>query len=184
MARRFPRVGLVLAIGTLLLQPASEALARRRPASSETKRTATLQFQLSLDQTSYSPSDQILARFSLKNTGAQPVWVTKRLYLSAQETPPAHRDVFLEITSPSGTLLRSTYTHQTGFPKCDDFEQLDPGKEVAGEGQHNLRSYFELKEPGTYQVVAVYENVFGPEIGLETFQGVVRSAPVTLTITQ
>ena len=189
MTRAFHQLGLVLAVGLLTVQPASEAFAKGR-APRESKPVASkdsasgLQFQLVFDNTTYGPNDQVLVRFTLKNTGAKPVWVTKRFYLSAHETPPTHRDVFLEVTSPAGKLLPGTYTHQTGFPKCDYFEQLDPGEEVAAEGQQNLRYYVELKEPGTYHVVGVYENVFGPEIGLETFQGTVRSAPVTFTVTQ
>lgn len=188
MTRTFYRLGLALAIGALVLQPAG-ALAKSRASRADKPVSSGggangLQFRLAFDKTTYAPNDPVLVRFTLKNTGAKPVWVTKRFYLSAQSVVPQHRDVFLEVTAPSGQSLPSTYTHQAGFPKCDVFEQLDPGEEVTAEGQQNLRYYFELKEPGAYQVVGVYENVFGPEIGLETFQGTVRSEPVTFTVTE
>ena len=189
MTRTSRQLGLVLAVGLLAVQPASDAFAKGR-APRESKPVAStdsasgLQFQLVFDKAAYGPNDQVLVRFTLKNTGAKPVWVTKRFYLSAQSIPPQHRDVFLDVTAPSGQALQSTSTVQTGVPKCDYFEQLDPGEEVAAEGQQNLRYYVDLKAPGTYHVVGVYENVFGPEVGLETFQGTVRSAPMTFTVTQ
>lgn len=178
------QAALALAIGALVLQPAGALAKSRAPRESKPALSGGLQFRLAFDNTTYAPNDQILVRFTLKNTGPTPVWVTKRFYLSAQRVAPLRRDVFLDVTSPSGQLLESTYTAETGFPKCDYFEQLDPGEEVVAEGQQNLRYYFELKEPGAYQVVGVYDNGFGSEIGLETFQGQVRSAPVAFTISE
>ena len=177
-------VGVVtLAVWILVSQPISEArTTRSRIPDVPTKPSVGLQLTLSFDKASYTASDPILLTLALQNIGTQAVWVTKRFFISAKEVPPQQRDVYLEATPPSGQALVSTYTYETGFPRTDLFIELRPGEEAAAEHQANLRYYFDCKEPGTYQVVAVYENVFGPELGLDTFRGMVRSAPASFTI--
>ena len=143
-----------------------------------------LEFHVVLDKSSYAPTDPILFRVALKNIGAKPIWVVSRFYVSAPQIAPQHRDVYLELLGPSGQPVTSPAKFETGFPKTDDFKELQPGADVAAQGQVNLRYLFDLKEPGTYRVTAVYENVFGPELGLDTFRGTLRSDPVTFTIQQ
>lgn len=185
---RVSGIVLIVTAGLLVFQTASEALAKRPPRakpdapSTRPAAAACLELTLTCDKASYNPSEPILLALALKNTGTQAVWVVTRFYISAKEVPPQRRDVYVEVTSPSGQPLPGAFTHQTGFPKSDYFVQLQPGEDAAAEGPRNLRAYVELKEPGTYQVTAVYENVFGPELGLDTFRGSVRSAPATFTI--
>lgn len=143
-----------------------------------------LEFHVRLEdpKPAYTRTDPLQVRFVLKNAGRKPVWVNTRFYAAAEAVPRNRRDAFLEVTAPSGGRLACAYAYETGLPKTDDFRQLDPGQEAASERPRDLRVYCDFNETGAYSVVAVYENVFGEEIGLDTFRGVLRSPPVSITI--
>lgn len=153
-------------------------------AQARSPKSPALEFRASLDKSSYAIGEPVMMSFALKNAGKQPVWVNTRFYLSSQSVPAEDREVFLILTSPSGKELPCTFTYPTGFPKSDYFKLLQPGEEAASEHPRDLRGFFELKEAGAYTVRAVYQNVFGAELGLETFKGTLESKPVTLTLTQ
>ena len=143
-----------------------------------------LEFHASFDKTSYTRNDPLLVTFTLKNAGKQPVWVNTRFYLSSQSAPDDDRDVSLILTSPSGKEIPCTFSYPTGFPKSDYFKLLQPGEEAASEHPRDLRGFFDLKEAGTYTVRAVYQNVFGAELGLDAAKGPLRSEPVAFAVTQ
>ena len=168
-------------VSGLLLIPMAAVAAARKP-SDPPPPASPLELKLFLDKSSYAPADPILVKLGLKNVSEQPLWIVARFYLSGPEVSSQHRDAYLEVVGPSGQSIAGTAKFETGLPKTDDFKELPPGGEVTGEGQVNLRYLFDVKEPGTYHVTAVYENVFGPELGLETFRGTLRSAPATFTI--
>lgn len=153
--------------------------AHARPAKS-----STLEFRAALDKPSYTRNDPIQVTFTLKNIGKQPVWVNSRFYLSSQTAPEDDREVYLILTSPSGKELPCTFTYPTGLPKSDYFKLLEAGQEAASEHPRDLRSFFELKEAGTYTVRAVYHNVFGAELGLDAVKDPLESKPVTFTISE
>ena len=152
--------------------------------SAEAAKQPKLEFRVSLDKPSYTSTDPIQAAFMLKNTGKRPVWVNTRFYLSSRSVAEEDREVYLILTSPSGTEVPCTFSYPTGLPKSDYFKRLEPGQEAAAESPRDLRGFFELKEAGTYTVRAVYQNVFGAELGLDAFTGTLRSEPVTFIISQ
>lgn len=139
---------------------------------------------IATDKSDYGPTEPITVSLTLKNTGAAPVYVNKRFYMSAEEMPKNQRDVYFVVTSPSGEKLPCKFAYPTGYPKTDYFESLGPGKEASAEYKRNLRGFFDFKEPGAYTITAYYENVFGAEIGLDVFTDKIQSNTVTVTITQ
>jgi len=144
--------------------------------------SGNLKFSVSLDKNEYKPKDPINVTFKLENEGKEPVYVNKRFYLSSENMPKERRDVFLIVTSPSGAKLPCKFSYETGIPKSDYFELLQPGREVVSEYPRNLRGYFDFNEEGTYKVVAVYENIYGKEIGLDAFKDKITSTPVMIKI--
>lgn len=141
-----------------------------------------LKFSLILDKNEYKIGEAVNATFKLENKGKNPVYVNKRFFLSSEEKPKEKRDVFLTITSTSGAKLPCNFSYETGLPKTDYFELLEPGKEVTSEWKRDLRGYFDFAEPGTYKVVAVYQNAYGREIGLDAFKDKVVSEPVLFKV--
>ena len=134
------------------------------------------------DKTEYTPDEPINAMFKLLNNGKASVYVNKRFYLSSETAPGEQKEIYLIVTSPSGKTVPCKYSYETGFPKTDFFELLQPGKESVAEYPRNLRGFFDIIEPGKYTVVAVYQNVYGKEIGLAAFTDKITSAPVTFTV--
>ena len=141
-----------------------------------------LKFNLVIEKAEYSSADPINVVFTLKNLGAEPVMVNQRFYISDQKAANNQRDVYFELTSPSGAKMPCQHSYETGFPKTDYFKLLGPGEETRSEYPRNLKGFFDIVEPGTYTVVAVYQNVFGAEIGLDAFKGQLFSEPVKFTI--
>lgn len=141
-----------------------------------------LKLEVSLDKNEYKAEDPINITFNLENKGKEPIYVNKRFYLGAEGMPKGERDIFLIVTSPSGAKLPCKFNYEIGYPKSDYFELLEPAKAVSSEYPRNLKGYFDISEPGTYKVVAVYENVYGPEIGLDAFRKKIESDPVTFKI--
>jgi hypothetical protein len=141
-----------------------------------------LEFSMSLDKAEYTASDPINALFKLKNNGKAPVYINKRFYLSSEDSDKKDRDLFLQVTSPSGKKLPCKFSYKTGLPKTDYFELLAVAGEAQSEYKKDLRGYFDFSQPGVYKIVAVYENVYGKEIGLDAFEGKLISSPVSLKI--
>ncbi|HNW38913.1 MAG TPA: hypothetical protein PL125_05425 [Candidatus Omnitrophota bacterium] len=143
---------------------------------------AQLKFSLILEKTEYAPDEPVKVIFTLKNLGATAVVVNQRFYISSQKVPGNQREVYFELTSPSGGKLPCQHFYETGYPKTDYFKLLAPGEEAKSEYPRDLKAYFDILEPGTYTAEAVYQNVFGAEIGLDVFSGQLVSEPVKFTI--
>ena len=182
--RRLPFARELLVVGVAVLLPAASAAARSRDRAHAPAPTASIEFRASFDRETYGRADPLQVTFHLKNTGTQPVWVNTRFYLAAETAAPESRDVFLKVTAPSGAEVPCTFSHRTGLPKSEYFQLLAPGQDASSEHPRDLRAFFDLKETGTYRVVATYANAFGAELGLETVKGPSTSAPVTFTVTQ
>ncbi|MDP2923568.1 MAG: hypothetical protein Q8O30_07630 [Candidatus Omnitrophota bacterium] len=140
-----------------------------------------LKLSVSLDKEEYKESDNIYITFSIENTGKEAVYVNKRFYLSSDKAPKEQREVFLEVTGPTGAKLECIHSYPTGLPKSDYFELLEPAKTVTPE-KRNIRYFFDFKDPGEYKITANYQNVFGGEIGLGVFKEKLISAPVVFKI--
>jgi hypothetical protein len=143
-----------------------------------------LQLSILLDKNEYKVGEPIYINFRLKNTSAKPVYINKRFYLSSEESSPGDREVFLRITGPTGEKLPCKFSYDTGFPKTDYFVVLKPKEEFTSERKKNLNAYFDLKDKGTYKVIAVYQNVYGPEIGIDAFSKRIESKPVYIKIVE
>jgi len=143
---------------------------------------APVKFILSLDQSEYNANQPINASFILKNIGAEPVMVNQRFYISSESAPEREKDVYFELTSPSGQKMTCQHFYETGLPKTDAFKLLAPNEEVKSEYPRNLRGFFEIREPGIYTLRAVYKNMFGQEVGLDVFKEQLVSDPVKFTV--
>ena len=126
--------------------------------------------------------DPIKITFKLKNTGNAPVYVNKRFFLGPEEGLINDREVFLSVTSPSGQKLPYKFSYKTGFPKTDYFALLKPGEEAVSEYPRNINGSFEFNEPGEYKITATYQNVYGKEIGIETFTDKITSNTIIVKI--
>lgn len=142
----------------------------------------SIKFKTTFDKSEYGPDDAINVTFILKNDGGDPVYVNKRFYIGSETAPEDQKDVYFILTSPSGKKLSCTHTYETGYPKSDYFELLEPGKEVKSEYPRNLRGFFVFEEDGTYRAEAVYQNVFGKELGLKVFKDKLIAEPVLFKI--
>jgi len=134
-------------------------------------KSADLKFSLKLDKTEYKGQEPVNAIFALENKGQEPVLVNKRFYIGLGSPDQQYQgEVTLKITSPSGQEIPCKFSYAIGLPKTDYFELLQPNKKVASEYPRNLRGYFSFEESGVYKVIAVYQNIFGKEIGLDVFK--------------
>lgn len=146
-------------------------------------KTEDLKFSILLDKTEYKEQEPINVIFELECQGKEPAWVNKRFYANSTSVPRKQRgEVTLKATSPSGKELPCKFAYEAGFPKSDYFELLEPGKKAVSEYPRNLRGYFDFTEPGVYKVEAVYENIFGPEIGLDMPKGKIYSKTVSFKV--
>ncbi|MBN1871161.1 MAG: hypothetical protein JW800_01160 [Candidatus Omnitrophica bacterium] len=132
----------------------------------------------------YGKNDPILIKFKLENKGKESVFVNKRFYINSNKSPEDERDIYFSVTSPDGKEMDYRQDpFDTGLPRTDDFAYLKPGEQVESKYDRNLRAYFEFQSPGEYEVRAVYQNQFGDEIGLDTFQKRLTSNTIKVKIT-
>jgi hypothetical protein len=142
-----------------------------------------LKFSILLEKSAYKWEEPINVTFKLENKGKEPEFVNKRFYLNSEDIAKERRgEVVLKVISPSGKELPCKFSYETGLPKSDYFELLEPSKEIISEYPRNLRGYFSFEEPGVYKVAAVYQNIFGKEIGLDVFKDKLSSDSVSFKI--
>ena len=141
-----------------------------------------MKLALSFDKSEYAGNEPISASVNLVNTSKKNIWINKRFYLGTEQMPAQERDWYFIVTSPSGDKLESIYSFAAGFPKSDFFQALAPGEQAALERPRNIRGFYDFKEPGTYKLQAVYENVYGSEIGLDAFKDKIFSEKVEIKI--
>lgn len=168
----------ILIVGAILLLGHPDAAAARK------KTRGGLKFSISLDKAEYKKTEQIYVNFTLKNEGKKPVYINKRFHINTEDSPEEEKEVYLIVTDPSGEKLPYKNTYDTGIPRTDYFVLLKRSEEAVSERKKNLKIYFDIKEPGTYTVTAVYKNVYGKEIGVDAFEGELKSAAVTIKITE
>lgn len=142
-----------------------------------------MQLSIVLDKEEYGKSDPISMNFKLKNTGKEPVYINKRFQIASKDSPKEDREVYLTVISPKGDELPyKASPYKTGLPKSDYFVLLNAGEETTSEHKMNLKGFFELNEAGEYKIIATYQNVYGKEIGLDTFKEEIKSKPITIKI--
>jgi len=143
-----------------------------------------LKFSVYFDKTEYKKTDPININFKLENKGKTDIYVNKRFYINSKDAPREQREVYLLVTSPSGEKLPCKISHETGLPKTDYFVLLKPGEEVSLERKRNIKYYFDFNTPGKYKIIAVYQNIYGKEIGIDAFKDKIESNPVTIEIVE
>lgn len=141
-----------------------------------------LSFIVTFDKSEYKVDEPVNMTLKLVNNSPTPVYVNKRFYINTQDSAKKDREVYLIITNEKGQKMPCFFSYETGLPKSDYFVLLEPEKDAASEWSRDLRGYFDLKEPGAYTVVAVYENTYGQELGLDAFKGKITSEPVIFKI--
>ena len=137
-----------------------------------------------LDKESYTKKDAIRITFKLENKGKKAVLVNKRFYLGSPGMSKRQRDLYLEVTAPSGKRLPCKFTYAAGYPKSDWFHSLEPGKTVHSERGARLKGYYDFDESGSYTIRAYYDNAFGPEIGLDAFGKKIASQTVRFELSE
>ena len=137
---------------------------------------------MSFDKAAYGRREPVSFRLTLENTGREALWVNTRFHLNSREASIEDREVALVIISPSSRILPCKFSDTTGLPRSDDFVLVEPGQSVASAGGQDLRTYADLPEPGTYQIVALYDNIFGDELEIPAFRGTLASEPVKFEI--
>lgn len=170
---RIRRISFILIILSLLCQLHGNVLAGE-----------PLRLTLTFDKEEYKETDQINVDFTLKNIGKKPIYVNKRFFLNSKDSPKEQKEIYLSVTSPSGKELPCSSSTETGLPKTEYFILLNPGEEVSLDRQRSIKYFFDFTEPGIYKVVAVYQNVYGDEIGLDAFKDRIESNPVTIKIVE
>lgn len=142
-----------------------------------------MQLSISFDKEEYEQNDPINMNFILKNVSKDPIYVNKRFHIGSPESPKEDKEMSLAVTSPKGEELPyKPSAYKLGLPKSDYFVLLNPGEDVTSDRKKNLKGYFEMKEPGEYKVTATYQNVYGSEIGLDTFREKIESKPITTKV--
>lgn len=144
-----------------------------------------LELTISFDKAEYKTSDQISVDFILKNKGKEALYINKRFFLNSQESDNRYREVYLSVISPSGEKLPcKVSTSEVGLPKTDYFVLLGPGEEVNLDRKRSIKYYFDFSAPGVYKIKAVYQNVYGEEIGIDAFKDKVESDTVKIKIVE
>lgn len=141
-----------------------------------------MRFSISFDKSEYTQKDPIKINFKLENKGKADIYVNKRLYINSEDSSKGQREVYLLVTSPSGEKLPCKISHETGLPKTDYFVLLKPGEEVKLERERNIKYYFDFNTTGKYKIIAVYQNIYGEEIGIDAFKDEIKSKRVTIEI--
>ena len=171
-------------IRSILIMAVVLLLGHSYVAAARKKTRGGLKFSVSLDKAEYKKSEQIYVSFELENEGKKQVYVNKRFHINTEGSPKEEKEVYLIVTGPSREKLPCKNTYDTGLPRTDHLALLKRGEKAVSEGKKNLKIHFDIKEPGTYTVMAVYKNVYGKEIGVDAFEGELKSASVTIKITE
>lgn len=143
-----------------------------------------LEISISFDRDEYRQSDPVYINFKIENKRKRPVYVNKRFYLNSEESPEKHREVYLTVQSPSGEELVCKASYETGLPKTDYFVLLKPDEETISDRKQNIKGYFDFKETGLYKITAIYQNIYGKEIGIDALKDMLISKPVTIRIVE
>ncbi|MFH1752958.1 MAG: hypothetical protein ABH875_02135 [Candidatus Omnitrophota bacterium] len=136
------------------------------------------------DKDEYTLGEPISLTFKLKNKGKDPVYVNNRMYLSSKEAPADQKDIYLSVISPEGEELAYKTSYETGLPRTDHFILLEPGGEIERERKQGIKHLFDFEKTGKYKITAVYQNVFGKEIGIDAFKEKIKSKPITIKIVE
>lgn len=145
-----------------------------------------LELKLTFDKNEYKKTDPIKVNFTLINKGAKGVYVNNRFFLNTEDSPRQEREIYLIAVSPSGEKLPCKVEDalETGLPRTDNFVLLAPGEETSLNREKHIKHFFDFGTLGTYKITAVYQNVYGEEIGVGAYKGKLKSKPAEITIVE
>jgi len=102
--------------------------------------------------------------------------------LNSKESKPENRELYFIVTDSSGKETDRATSEKSSLPRTNQLKLIEPEEEVAAERKFNIKRAYDLKEPGTYKIQAVYQNVYGQEIGLDAYKGKVVSNKIEIKI--
>ena len=146
--------------------------------------TPALEFSISFDKTVYKKVDPINIEYKLKNISKSSVYINKRFFVNSEKSNGKEREIYFNITSPSKGKLVFKQELETGLPKSDYFVLLKADEEIVSERPRNVKYYFEFDETGQYEIVGVYQNSCGEEIGLDVYKEKVVSEKLFIIVTE
>ena len=141
-----------------------------------------VQFSMTSDKKKYLAGDPINVDFTLKNKSKKPVYVNSRFLLTTEENVPAEGEIYLVVTTPSGTKETLKTAPETELPRSDNFVLLKKGEETTSKRSKNIKYYFPFEEIGKYTIKGVYQNSFGKEIGFDVFSKKLKAKPLKIKI--
>ncbi|MCK5394207.1 MAG: hypothetical protein KAI91_07685, partial [Candidatus Omnitrophica bacterium] len=143
-----------------------------------------LEFSISFDKTEYKKGDSINVEYKIENISKSPFYVNKRFFVNSEKSNGKEREIYFNITSPSKEKLVFKQELETGLPKSDYFVLLNADEEIASERPRNVKYYFEFDVTGQYEIVGVYQNSCGEEIGLDVYKEKVVSEKLFIIVTE
>ncbi len=148
-----------------------------------------LRFELVFAKTAFTVDEPVTCNMLLTNISTEPLLVNKRFLVNLPF--PSPHEVYFLITDESGRQLHFQLLIRAGNPEPGDFTTLAPGDSVGTQilyrvvdpPGYDLSSAFDLARPGSYTVMAVYENRTVPE-ATKAWTGRLESDATTITIAE
>lgn len=111
---------------------------------------------IELSGTATATRTAVPVQLVLRNTGGVSLWVNQRLLINTEHAPAEARDVWFEVVAPDGHKLAFQEKVRAGAAEAKYYRALEKGqsKQIAIE----LSRYFEFDKPGTYEVIAHYQD--------------------------
>ncbi|MCK5451510.1 MAG: hypothetical protein KAI70_07080 [Candidatus Omnitrophica bacterium] len=148
------------------------------------KTKGSLVMVVSTDKTEYKKTDGIMVTLKLENCGKNALYVNNRFFLNSDKSDPKNKEVHFIVEDPSGEKMLCKIDLETGLPRTDNFISLAPGEETEIKRPRNIKYFFDFENVGEYKITAVYQNVYGEEIGVNAFKGKIISNPVIIKISE
>ena len=92
----------------------------------------------------------------ITNAGNAPVWLNGRMLVNTPHAPVDMRELWFEITDPSGADIPFMAKVRTGEASEGEYVRLLPGQTHSV--QVDLSTYYQMLVPGTYTVTAHYQD--------------------------
>lgn len=92
----------------------------------------------------------------LTNNGSSPLWVNKRFLFNTVYAPKPFREIWFDVTSPTGKKLEFICKVKAGSARQEHYVLLPPGENVKAEVK--ISRCFDMKEKGKYEIKAHYQD--------------------------
>jgi len=144
-----------------------------------------LSAHLSVPETDYAVGEDIIVTLSLRNESANPLIINRRCGIRSFpfDLSKGPWEVDFEVTFGQVNCLRMGVIIERKPGDADDFIRLDSGAEYVC--QYKITNYFKMKSPGTYSIVASYQNSDdGHQYGLVVWTGEIISNTINIKVIQ